>query len=73
MVLKPKKGFLRFEPRLKNSPETQQRLENAGFDVMDYDNRSGRYRIRLQPSEIEKNKEALTEVVKDSFMASVGE
>ena len=73
MVLKPKKGFLRFEPRLKNSPETQQRLENAGFDVMDYDNRSGRYRIRLQPSEIEKNKEALTQVVKDSFMASVGE
>ncbi len=37
---------------------------------MDYDTRWGRYRIRLQPGEIEKSKEILTEVIKEAFEAS---
>lgn len=67
MIFRPKKGFIRFEPRLRNMPEIQERLENAGLDVMDYDARWGRYRIRLQPGEIEKNKEVLTEVIKEAY------
>lgn len=70
IIFRPKKSFIRFEPRLKSSPESQERLENAGLDVMDYDTRWGRYRIRLQPGEIEKNKEVLTEVVKEAYEAS---
>jgi hypothetical protein len=56
VIFRPKKGFLRFEPRLKSSPETQESLESAGLDVMDYDSRWGRYRIRLQPGDVEKNR-----------------
>ena len=37
---------------------------------MDYDIRWGRYRIRLQPGEIKKNKDVLAEVVKEAFEAS---
>ena len=70
IIFRPKKGFIRFEPRLKDSPETQERLENAGLEVMDYDTRWGRYRIRLQPGEIEKNKEVLTEIVREAYEAS---
>jgi len=70
VVFRPKKRFIRFELRLKSSPELQERLENAGLDVMDYDTRSGRYRIRLQPGEIEKNKEVLTEVIKEAYETS---
>lgn len=70
IIFRPKKGFIRLEPRLKSSPETQEKLESAGLDVMDYDGRWGRYRIRLQPGEVEKNKEILTELVKDAFEAS---
>ena len=73
MIFRPKKGFIRFEPRLKNIQETQERLENAGLDVMDYDTRWGRYRIRLQPGDVEKNKEVITEVVKEAFEASSSE
>jgi hypothetical protein len=54
VVFRPKKTFLRFEARLENSPETQERLESAGLDVMDYDSRWGYYRIRLQQSDIGK-------------------
>ena len=70
IIFRPKKGFIRFEPRLKNSQETQERLESTGLDIMDYDIRWGRYRIRLQPGDIKKNKEILTEVVKEAFDAS---
>lgn len=72
IIFRPKKGFIRLEPRLKSSSETQEKLENAGLDVMDYDGRWGRYRIRLQPGEVEKNKEILSEVVKEAFEASSG-
>jgi hypothetical protein len=73
IIVRPKKGFIRFEPRLKNSTETTERLESAGLDVMDYDSRWGRYRIRLKPGEIDKQKETLTEVVKEAFGASGSE
>jgi hypothetical protein len=67
VIFRPKKGFIRFEPRLKNSPETQERFESAGLDVMDYDSRWGRYRIRLQPGDVEKYREILTAVVAEAY------
>src|SRR4030042_5151256 len=70
VVFRPKKGFIRFEPRLKNMTETQEHLELSGLDVMDYDSRWGRYRIRLQPGEVEKNKQILTEVIAAAYTAS---
>ncbi len=70
VVFRPKKGFTRFEPQLKNSPDIQERLEAAGLDVMDYDSRWGRYRIRLQPGQVEKNKDVLREVISEAYTAS---
>lgn len=70
VIFRPKKGFMRFEPRLKNSPEIQELLEKAGLDIMDYDTRWGRYRIRLQPSDIENNTAVLTTVIEEAFKAS---
>lgn len=69
IIFHPKKGFIRFEPRIKKSTTIQERLESAGLDVMDY-TRSGRYRIRLQPGEIQKHEEVLREVVKEAFDAA---
>lgn len=70
VIFRPKKGFLRFEPRLKSTPETQEFLESAGLDVMDYDSRWGRYRIRLQPGDVERCRKVLTEVVSRAFAES---
>lgn len=67
IIVRPKKGFIRFEPKLKSSPETTERLESAGLDVMDYDARWGRYRIRLKPGEIETNREILEAIVKEAY------
>ena len=68
-IFRPKKEFIRFEIRLKNAAETQKRLESAGLDIMDYDNRWGYYRIRLQPGDIDKHKDILTEVIAEAYAA----
>jgi len=70
ILFRPKKAFTRCDLRLKRSQETQERLDNAGLDAMDYDERRGRYRIKLQPGEIEKNKDVLSAVIKDAYEAS---
>jgi len=67
VVFRPKKNFLRLEPRLVKSSETQEQLEAAGLDVMDYDDRWGRYRIRLTPAELRQQKEIITQVLKQAF------
>jgi hypothetical protein len=42
IIFRPKRSFIRFEPRLTRSDTTQAQLESAGLDVMDYDERWGR-------------------------------
>jgi len=70
IIFRPKKGFLRFEPRLKSTVETQEFLASAELNVMDYDSRWGRYRIRLLPGDVEKSKTVLTEVIARAFAES---
>ena len=67
VTFRPQKGSLRFEPRLKNTPETTTFLGSAGLDVMDYDNRWGRYRIRLQSGDVDKYRKVLEEVILRAF------
>lgn len=73
ITFRPKKSFMRFEPRLVESQETQERLESAGLDVMDYDKRRGRYRIRLKPGDISRHREILSEIVAEAYSASTSE
>ena len=67
LIFRPKKDFLRFEPRIKNTDETHVFMTSADLDVMDYDNRWGRYRIRLKSGDIEKSKAFLEQVVAKAF------
>jgi hypothetical protein len=67
VTFRPKKSFIRFEPRLANSPETQDRLEAAGLVLMDYDKRWGRYRIKLEPGDVEKHKPILQEIMAEAY------
>ena len=49
--------------RLERSEELEQRLDEAGLDVMEYERRSGRYRIRLAKPDIKKHQELLAELL----------
>jgi len=66
VIFRPKKSFLRLEPRLARSDEMQELLEKKGLDVMDYDDRWGRYRIRLAKGDTKKHAEFLTELLTEA-------
>jgi len=67
VIFRPKKDWVRFEPRLERSDEIQSRLETAGIDVMEYDTRWGRYRIRLGKDDIKKHESLLRDLLKEAY------
>lgn len=67
VVFRPKKNFLRVEPRLDRDESLEQRIESAGLDVMDYDDHWSRYRIRLSKGDAKKHIDLLTDLLSSSF------
>jgi len=67
VIFRAKKKHLGFEPRLSQSEDTEKRLEEAGLDLMDYDKKWGRYRIRLTHEDVESHKELLTDMLSRSY------
>jgi hypothetical protein len=67
-IFRPRKTNLNMEIRLEQSIETDKLIEDAGLDLMDYDNKWGRYRIRISKQDLIKNKE----LVKSLFEFSIG-
>jgi len=71
-LFKPKKGSFRAEIRLKPSTEIDHELDSAGIDVMEYDNRWGKYRLRLTKSDIKKHSDLLLKLLKMSYGLDTG-
>jgi predicted transport protein len=67
VIFRPKKDWLRLEVRLERSDETQAQLDGSGLDVMDYDARWGRYRIRLAKGDTTKHKDFLVALMEKAF------
>lgn len=67
VIFRPKKDWVRFEPRLERSNEIQSKLEEAGIDIMEYDARWGRYRIRLSKGEMKKHEQLLRDLLKQAY------
>ena len=67
VIFRPQRDWLRLEVRLERSDETQKKLEAEGLDVMEYDPRRGRYRIRLTQDCIEGHKVFLTQLLKTAY------
>jgi len=69
VIFRPQKDWVRLEPRLDRSDEIQGKLEAAGLDVMDYDTRWGRYRIRLTPKDFQSGTTLLLlrELLKNAY------
>ncbi len=68
---RPKKKYLNISVRLKQSDEIQKDLEQAGLDMMDYEKRWGRYRIRLSKSDISEHQELLTRIFRMAYENSI--
>ena len=66
-IFRPRKNGLNLEVRLKPLDEITEELEQVGLDVMDYDKKWSRYRIRLAKTDIKKHEEFLTKFLKRAY------
>jgi hypothetical protein len=71
-IFRPQKNGLRLEVRLKRADEMETKLNEAGLDVMDYDTKWGRYRIKLAKDDIKKHEEILKELLVEAHRQSAG-
>jgi hypothetical protein len=72
VTFKPKREYVVVEIRLERSEEVQQKLEGAGIDLMDYDVRHGRYRLRLTRSEGQKHELLMSDLIMSSYKQAAG-
>jgi hypothetical protein len=73
IIFRPKRTFTRFEPRLAPSDASRKRYEEAGLNLMSYDQRWGRYRIELHSGDVAKHREVLTQIIKEAHEAHVAD
>ncbi|GMV36310.1 MAG: hypothetical protein AMXMBFR61_08180 [Fimbriimonadales bacterium] len=67
VIFRPARSFTKLEPRIPSSESTRQRLEDAGLDLLEYDSRWGRYRIRLKPGDVKKHREILASLIEEAY------
>lgn len=72
VLFRPQKSSIRVEPRLEKQDEIEQKIDAAGLDVLGYDNRWGRYRIRLTKGDIQKHAGLLRELFSAAYAESGG-
>lgn len=72
-IFRPKKEHLRLEIRSDQGEDIQKRLEEAGIDIMDYDRRWNRIRLRLTKADVEKNGSLLESLLRQAYQSTVGE
>jgi predicted transport protein len=72
VIFKPKREWLRVELRLQKTDEMDARLDEAGLDVMDYDTRWGRYRIRITRNDFKKQEELLRQLLRQAYDNAMG-
>lgn len=70
IIFRPRKNRLNVEIRLEKSDEIQNAFEESGIDLLDYNSRYRRYRVRLGKADIKKYEELLTKYFKEAFERS---
>ena len=73
VIFRPKKNSLRVEPKLKKAEEIEIMLDSAGLDVLEYDTRNQRYRIRFSKDEIQKHERLLKEILGRAYREFTGD
>ena len=66
ILFKAKKNFTRMEIRLDQSDELENEIENKGLDLMDYDKRYGKYRIKISSQDLNKHSEFIKYLIRKS-------
>jgi hypothetical protein len=65
--LKPKKNWIIFQPKVPSNPELNQRLDDAGLQVMAYERRFNHYKIRLNEFELAEHVDLIREIINMAY------
>jgi hypothetical protein len=66
ILFRAKKNFTRMEIRLEKSDELENEMEEKGIDLMDYDRRYGRYRIKITANDLRKHRDFIKDLIRKS-------
>ncbi len=66
IIFRAKKNFTRMEIRLEKSDELENEIEEKGIDLMDYDRKSGRYRIKITVNDLKKHRDFIKDLIRKS-------
>lgn len=66
-IFRPKKSNTTLEIRLEQTVETDKMIEDANLDLMEYDNKWNRYRIRISKQDLVKSRELIANLLKTAF------
>lgn len=64
---KPKKNYIIFELRLSQTDELDSKIDEAGFDTLEYVKNWGLYRLRLKEEDVKSKSEILEELSKLAY------
>lgn len=59
----PKKSFVIFEPKIPRSSELDTKLEEAGIEVLAYNQRWGQYRLRITNPDVDQHADLLEQLI----------
>ena len=70
VIIQPLKGHVRLGIRLAKSSDLESELDESGLDLMDYSNKSGRYRLRLKPEDVQAHQLLLRKLFEQAHSES---
>lgn len=63
VTFRPKKASLIVEPKLKRAEDIEAMIDSAGLDVLEYDARNQRYRVRFSEDEFKRHGRLLKQIL----------
>ncbi|MFH1541114.1 MAG: hypothetical protein ABID79_04600 [Elusimicrobiota bacterium] len=67
VIFRPKKTNTTMEIRLEQTNEIDKLIEDAELDLMEYDNKWNRYRIRISKQDLSENRDLIVNLLKMAF------
>ena len=68
-IMKPQKRGMRFEVRIAKDEEINEIIDVAELDFMDYDKRSGAYKIKLFEEDLTKKEDAIYRLLQIAYLS----
>lgn len=67
LQFRPKQSFLKLTFKCAQSDDLEKEMENAGFDLMGYDQKWREYTIRITPKDFQAHKKLLADIIEKAY------